>query len=56
VDSAGHALTWNGVTWSEPVALPVALGQAAGLAGVSCPSGLFCAAVDDGSNAFVGRA
>jgi hypothetical protein len=41
VDINGHALTYNGSSWSAPVSI-----DAVGLFSVSCPSSSFCAAVN----------
>ncbi|MHB2023689.1 MAG: hypothetical protein ACYCO3_10215, partial [Mycobacteriales bacterium] len=49
-DTTGHALTWNGSTWSSPVLMPTQFGSPPPLAGVSCaPSGAVCVAVGNDS-------
>jgi hypothetical protein len=57
VTVAGHALTFDGKTWSNPVALESAQSvdldrflSVPALAAVSCGSTSFCAAVDPGGN------
>lgn len=45
----GNAFTYNGTSWSKPVAVDADLS----FASVSCPTTSFCAAVDDSGSAFV---
>jgi hypothetical protein len=49
VDNEGNVLTYNGSSWSTPVAVD---SPDNGLANISCPTTTFCAATDYAGNVF----